>query len=169
MAVPSDSSGRGLPPARLASRAAVLDTQRAMPEESTTPDLVELVDGAFEAVNRSDLDALMRFYAPDASVDMTRTVGVVLQGRAALRGVVEDWMAAYEEMEWAHDESLDLGNGVVFAVVRQKGRPVGTTGYVQQREGWVWTWVEGLIVTHTIYQDIDAARAAAERLAEERG
>jgi ketosteroid isomerase-like protein len=139
-----------------------------MPEESTTPDLVELVDGAFEAVNRSDLDALMRFYAPDASVDMTRTVGVVLQGRAALRGVVQDWMAAYEEMEWAHDESLNLGNGVVFAVVRQKGRPVGTTGYVRQREGWVWTWVDGLIVSHTIYQDIDEARAAAERLAQER-
>jgi hypothetical protein len=30
-----------------------------MSEESTTPDLVELVDGAFEAVNRRDLDALM--------------------------------------------------------------------------------------------------------------
>jgi ketosteroid isomerase-like protein len=138
-------------------------------EESTTPDLVELVDGAFEAVNRSDLDGLMRFYAPDAFVDMTRTVGVVLQGRAALRGVVEDWMGAYEEMEWAHHESLDLGNGVLFAVVRQKGRPVGTTGYVQQPEGWVWVWADGLIVSHTIYQDIDEARAAAERLAEERG
>jgi ketosteroid isomerase-like protein len=140
-----------------------------MAKESTTPDLVELVDGAFEAVNRSDLDGLMRFYAPDALVDMTRTVGVALQGRAALRGVVEDWMAAYEEMEWAHDEPLDLRNGVLFAVVRQKGRPVGTTGYVQQREGWVWVWADGLIVSHTIYQDIDEARAAAERIAEERG
>jgi ketosteroid isomerase-like protein len=118
-------------------------------------------------VNRGDLDALMRFYAPDALVDMTRTVGVTFHRRAALRGVVEDWMGAYEEMERAHHESLDLGNGVLFAVVCQKGRPVGTTGYVQQREGWVWTWVEGLIVSHTIYQDIDEARAAAERLAKE--
>jgi ketosteroid isomerase-like protein len=140
-----------------------------MSEESTAPDLVELVDGAFEAVNRRDLDALMRFYAPDALVDMTRTLGVALEGRGALRGVVEDWMAAYEEMEWAHDASLDLGNGVVFAVVRQKGRLVGTTGYVQQREGWVWVWAEGVIVNHTIYHDIDEARAAAERLAESRG
>jgi ketosteroid isomerase-like protein len=139
-----------------------------MTEESATPDLGDLVDGAFEAVNRRDLDALMRFYASDAFVDMTRTLGVALQGRAALRGVVEDWMAGYEEMEWAHDASLDLGNGVVFAVVRQKGRPVGTTGYVHQREAWVFTWVEGLIVDHTIYQDIDEARAAAERLAESR-
>src|ERR1700730_14591434 len=131
-----------------------------MSDESTTPYLVELFDYAFEAVNRGDLDALMRFYAPDALVDMTRTLGVTLQGRAALRGVVEDWMAAYEEMEWEHDASLDFGHGVLFAVVRQKGRPVGTTGYVQQREGWVWVWVEGLIVSHTIYHDIDEARAA---------
>ena len=140
-----------------------------MPDESTSPDLVDLVDGAFEAANRGDLDALMRFYAPDAFVDMTRTLGVALEGRAALRGVVEDWMAAYEEMEWAHDESLDLGNGVLFAVVRQTGRPVGTTGYVHQREGWVWTWADGLIVNHTIYHDIDEGRTAAERLAESRG
>jgi hypothetical protein len=42
---------------------------------------------------------------------------------------------------------------------------------VQQREGWVWVWVDGLITSHTTYPeaDIDEARAAAERLAQERG
>jgi hypothetical protein len=34
-----------------------------MPEESTTPDLVELVGGVFDTVNHGDLDALMSFYA----------------------------------------------------------------------------------------------------------
>jgi ketosteroid isomerase-like protein len=142
-----------------------------MPEESTTPDLVELTRGAFEAVSRRDLDALMHFYAPDALLDTTRTVGVAPRGRAAIRGLLEDWIGAYEELEWVHDEPLDLGSGVVFAVVRQKGRPVGTIGHVQQREGWVWVWVDGLIASHTTYpaNDIDEARAAAERLAQERG
>ena len=37
-----------------------------MSEESTTPDLVELARHPFEAANRSDLDAVMSFYAPDA-------------------------------------------------------------------------------------------------------
>jgi len=61
-----------------------------MPEESTTPDLVELTRGAFEAVNRRDLEALMRFYAPDTLLDTTRTVGVAPRGRAAIRGLLED-------------------------------------------------------------------------------
>jgi acetylornithine deacetylase/succinyl-diaminopimelate desuccinylase-like protein len=70
------------------------------------------------------------------------------------------------------EEPLDLGSGLVFAVVRQTGRPVGTIGYVRQREGWVWVVVDGLIASHhTTYPeaDINAARAAAERLAQERG
>jgi ketosteroid isomerase-like protein len=142
-----------------------------MSEESATPDLVERVCGAFAAVNRRDLDALMSFYVPDALLDTTRTVGVAPRGRAAIRGLLEDWMGAYEELEWVREEPLDLGSGVVFAVVRQKGRPVGTIGYVHQREGWVWVWVDGLIASHTSYpaNDIAEARAAAERLAESRG
>jgi hypothetical protein len=37
-----------------------------MPEESTTPDLVELVRETVEAGDRGDVDALLTFYAPDA-------------------------------------------------------------------------------------------------------
>ena len=127
--------------------------------------------GAAEAANRRDVDALMAFYAPDALMDGTRTIGGLWRGRAAIRGLVEDWMGAYEEVEWAVEEPVDLGNGVAFAVVSQKGRPVGVAGYVQQREGWVWFWVDDLIASLTFYleADIDEARTAAERLAEERG
>jgi len=39
-----------------------------VPEESTTPDLVELVRRLDEAANRLDFDAAMSFYAPDAVV-----------------------------------------------------------------------------------------------------
>jgi ketosteroid isomerase-like protein len=142
-----------------------------MSEESTTPDLRELSRRAFEAANRRDVDGLMAFYAPDALVDATRTIGGPWRGRAAIRGFVEDWMAAYEEVEWAVEEPVDLGNGVVFTIVRQAGRPVGTTGFVRQREGWISVWVDDLIASLTYYPeaDIDEARAAAERLAEERG
>ena len=141
-----------------------------MSEESGTPDPVELTRAAFEAVNRRDLDSLMRFYAPDALLDTTRTVGVAFQGHAAIRNLLEDWMGAYEKLEWEPEELEDLGGGVVFAVVRQKARPIDTTRYVQQREGWVWIWVDGLIASHTTFldADIDKARAAAERLAQER-
>jgi ketosteroid isomerase-like protein len=141
-----------------------------MSKQSTTPDRVELTRRAFEAVNRRDLDAVMSFYAPDALLDVTRELGTELQGWEAIRGFLEDWMGAYDEVEWVPGEPVDLGNGVLFEVVHQKGRPVGVTGVVHQSGGWFFVWVDGLIASHTIYpeDDIDEARAAAERLAEER-
>ena len=141
-----------------------------MSQDSTTADVVQLVRDTVEAANRRDADGLMAFYAPDALMDGTRTVGGLWRGRAAIRGLVEDWRNAYDELEWAAGEPVDLGNGVAFAVVSQKASPVGVAGYVQQREGWVWVWVDGLIASVTFYPeaDIDEGRAAAERLVQER-
>ena len=137
-----------------------------MPEESTTSDLVELVRRQFEAGNRRDLDAVTSSFAPDAVMD-GRALGDHFEGRAAIRSFIEDWFGAYEELEFGLEEVRDLGKGVVFAVVTQNGRPVGSAGHVRQREGWIYVWVGGLIAQFTV-SDIDEARAAAERLAQER-
>jgi ketosteroid isomerase-like protein len=137
-----------------------------MSEESTTPDLVELTRRLEEAVNVGDFDAMLGFFAPDAVWDgflATR------RGVAAIRGFFEDWLASYEDLWLEHDEVQDLGNGVVFAVLIQKARLVGSSGEVRYRNALVAIWVEGLIERVTHYNDIDQARAAAERLAEERG
>jgi uncharacterized protein (TIGR02246 family) len=137
-----------------------------MPEESTTPELVELTRRAFEAANRRDLDAVASSFAEDATFD-GRGVPDHYEGRAAIRSMLEGWFASYEELEFGLEEVRDLGNGVVFAVVVQNGRLAGSAGHVRQREGWVIVWVQGLIAGLRT-SDIDGARAAAERLAEER-
>jgi ketosteroid isomerase-like protein len=139
-----------------------------MSEESTTPDLVERVRRALEAANRRDLDAVIRFYASDA-VFAGRAVGGPFEGRAAIRGTLEDWFGAYEELEFKLEDARDLGNGVVFAVVVQEGVPAGSAGHghFRQREGWVFLWERGLVARLSIHE-IDEARNAAERLAEER-
>ena len=95
-------------------------------------------------------------------------MGDIFEGQAAIRAFVEGWFGMYEELEFKLEEVHDLGNGVVFAVVLQEAQPAGTAGHVRQREGWVYVWVGGLIARLTA-SDIDEARAAAERLAEERG
>jgi uncharacterized protein (TIGR02246 family) len=138
-----------------------------MSEESTTPDLVELMGRAFEAANRRDLDAVASSFAEDATFD-GRALGDHFQGRAAIRSFIEEWLGTYEELEYGLEEVRDLGNGVVFAVVVQNGRPAGSTGRLRQREGWVFVWVGGLIARLTI-SEVDEARAAAERLAQEQG
>jgi uncharacterized protein (TIGR02246 family) len=148
-------------------KAAVGDTQPTMPEESTTPDLVELTRRSVEAANRRDLDAVASSFAEDATFD-GRALGDHFEGRAAIRSFLEDWFGTYEELQFGLEEVRDLGNGVVFAVVVQNGRPAGSGGHLRQREGWVFVWVRDLIARFTVFE-VDEARAAAERLAGERG
>ena len=138
-----------------------------MPEESTTPDLLELVGRAFEAANHRDLDAVAGSFAEDATFD-GRALGDRFDGRAAIRSFVEEWFGNYEELEFGLEEVRDLGNGVVFAVVDQNGRPAGSGGHLRQREGWVFVWVRDSIARLTVLE-VDEGRAAAERLAGERG
>jgi hypothetical protein len=76
----------------------------------------------------------------------------------------------YEEFTFELEEFRDLGNGVTFSVISQRGRLADTTAWVpEERSALVCTWMDGLIEKETNFTDIDEARAAAERLAQERG
>ena len=138
-----------------------------MPEESTTPDLVERVRLLAEAVSRRDFDAIEGFFAPDAVLRGPQ-IGTFV-GAAAIRGLVEDMLSPYEEFHGEVEEIIYLGNGVVFAVDIYRGRPVGSSAEVRFRFATVAIWAEGLIERTTHYNDSNEARAAAKRLAEERG
>jgi len=138
-----------------------------MTEESTRPDPVELVRKQVEALDRGDLDGVMSSVAEDGVLD-GRAVGGFFEGRAAIRGFLEEWFKAYEELDFELEEVSHLGGGVVFAVVIQDARLGGGDGHLRQREGWVYLCVGGLIARLTT-SDVDQARAAAEQLAQERG
>jgi ketosteroid isomerase-like protein len=136
-----------------------------MSEESTTPDPIELVRKQVDALDRGDFDGVTSSVAEDGVLDGRADL---IEGRAAIRGFLEEWFRAYEELDFELEEVSHLGGGVVFAVVIQDGRLVGSEGRLRQREGWVYLCVGGSIARLTT-SDIDEARAAAERLAEERG
>jgi ketosteroid isomerase-like protein len=136
-----------------------------MSEESTTPDLVEHMRGLVDAVDRCDVDKVANFHAPDAVLEAA--VGR-FEGAAAIRGFLEDWLASYEEFAATLEEVRDLGNGVTFGVIRQQGRLVDS-GHVQLRNAMVNVWVDGVIERTITSPDIEAARADADRLAEDRG
>ena len=140
-----------------------------MSEESTTPDLVELQKRLTDDTSRRDLDAITAFFAPDAVYDMSPIGMGTFEGQAAVRGFLEDWFASYEEWGRQLMEVQDLGDGVTFGVLIQKGRPVGSSGEVELRYAAVSEWEDGKIARITNYTDVDEARAAAERLAQERG
>ena len=137
-----------------------------MSHESTTPDPVELVRRQFEALNRRDFDGVMSSVAEDGI--LVGRFGDFFEGRAAIRGLVEDWFRPWEELDFELEEVSDLGGGIVLAVVIQDGRPVGGEGRFRQREGWVYLWV-GSSMARLTASEVDQARAAAQRLAQERG
>jgi ketosteroid isomerase-like protein len=140
-----------------------------MPEESKTRyDLVQLTCSWFEAATSGDLDRTLSFFGPDPVWDMSPMGMGVFKGLAAIRGFYTDWMGAYEDYKIEAEEIHDLGNGVTVGVILQQGRPMGSAGTVQLRYGSCATWVNGKAVRVWNYPDVDEARAAAERLAEER-
>ena len=145
------------------------DTCREMSEESATPNLVELTRQAVGAGSRHDVEAILSFHVPDALWDLSDLGLGTFDRAAAITGFVEDWFASWQDLVLEVEEIVDLGHGVVFALVREEGRPTASGGHVEQERGWVTLWVKGKIARIVIYLDIDEARAAAERLAEERG
>ena len=154
---------------RTRDRARVRDTQPRMTEESTTPDLVELARRSVESAGKRDLDAIMAFFTPDAVWDASPMGIGTFEGQAAVRGFVEDWLSSYEDWELQIGEVQDLGNRVTFSVLVQRGRLVGSSGEVELRYAAVNEWEDGKIARITNYTDIDEARTAAQRLAQERG
>jgi ketosteroid isomerase-like protein len=136
-----------------------------MCEQSKTRDLVALLRRSIEA---DGVDAVLSFYAPGGVWDASPWGMGVFEGQAAMRGFFEDWAGSYAALQWTAEEVRDLGSGVTFAVIVQKGRVVGSTASVELRYAAVTQWIDGLIVRNTSYTDIDEARAAAERLAGDR-
>jgi ketosteroid isomerase-like protein len=139
-----------------------------MSEQSATSDLAEQMRQSLEA---GELDAAISYFALDGVWESSPNGVGVFEGAATIRRFFEDWARAYEELKFVLEELRDVGNGVVFPLVRQEARPVGSSGYIRQRDGLVWVWVGGRCASVTVYPEteIDEGRAAAERLAQERG
>ncbi len=117
-----------------------------MSEESTTPDLLRLARQAYEAASRGDLDAVMSLYAADAA------------GFAAGRNIGSRW------------RSFSISGTVsCSASFGRAGRLVGGSGRVEHEVAHLATFANGKIEWQKAYFDVDAARAAAKRLADERG
>ncbi len=140
-----------------------------MPEESSTPDLVELTRQAIEAAGRRDFDVAMSRYTEGSVCDMSSIGAGTYQGADTIRREMEAWTGAFEDFEIEIKEIRDMGNGVILSLTRQSGRPPGVSGDVHMPVIGVTQWSAGNIVSAIFFMDVDEARAAAERLAQERG
>jgi len=139
-----------------------------LPDEPATPEPIDLVRQAFDAGNRHDVDAIVSFHAPEAVWDLSDEGLGSYEGAAAIRGWIEDWFGTWVDLRLDLLDVVDLGHGVVFVRVREEGRFADGGGHGEQHRGWVILARQGQIARAAIYLDGDEARAAAERLTQER-
>jgi ketosteroid isomerase-like protein len=140
-----------------------------MPEESTTPDLIELTRQWIETDSYDEWAAFAeQWCAPDVVLDAAQAGLGPYEGLAAVLAFLKEYWLTWEDHHHYAETVLDLGHGVVYSVIREHGRMTGSDAYVESTNAWVFLWVEGRAMRCTSYKDFDQARAAAERLADER-
>src|SRR5262245_25619657 len=114
------------------------DTGRAMSQEN-----VEVVRRCFEAWDRRDVDGVVREYAPDVEVDMSRVIDGTFHGREAVR---EYYLSVFDNLRFTNDDLrlIDAGNEIV-ALARAHG--VGTATGVESETSfaYVFTVRDGLV------------------------
>jgi hypothetical protein len=140
-----------------------------MAEESTTPDALELVRDLFEAANRRAWGEVADVFGHDAVLDLSDLGLGAYEGADAISAFVEEWIGAYDQWEAVMGVVLELGYGAIFTVNQQVARPTGSSGNARLHDAYVFICEDSKIVRWTVYQNIDEARAVAERLATERG
>ena len=137
--------------------------------EPATSEALRTIRRSLQALSRCDYDSAVAPFSLDGVMDTSAAALEVFEGREAIRGFFEAWRGPYEDFELELEEFHDQGSGVTLSVIVQRGLLPGSSSFVSVRGGHVGIWRDGLLERNTVYQDIDEARAAAERLAEERG
>lgn len=140
-----------------------------MSEESTSPDLVELTHRLWRQIKHQDWDAVLGFFSSDATYDMSPLGLGTFEGHAAMRRSWEEWWSTFPDGAWDIEHILRMGQGVVFVEIETQSHVPGSASTVEMGGAFVYEWADDKIARVIAYRDIREARAAAERLAEERG
>ena len=129
-----------------------------MIEESATRELVELVREWNEAFSRRDFDAAVSFYAPDGVFE-GKVTGDRCEGRAAIRGFFEGFVATFEEYEVESTEIFDLGSRACVTRTARDRNPAAPASLLRARVA----IARGSAPPHPRWAGISDVRAAAAK------
>lgn len=121
---------------------------------------LELVQRAYEAWNRGDLDAAFGFLDPEIEVSAPRDLpeAGTYRGRDETRRWAEEFLKAWEEVGADPQRFVDAGDRVLVTV-RYFGRGKGSQAVVRGAvvDAHVWTLRDGRAVKLEMYQGTAAA------------
>jgi ketosteroid isomerase-like protein len=134
-----------------------------MPEESTTPDRVELVRRANDAFNGRDVDAWLSLLSPDIVYRPvpTFTDSQERRGLGAMRRFMEEWHDAWADDYTTQAESIREYGDVVIALLRFTGHAKASGVEVAGGIFQVIRFREGQIALVEDFTDRDEALKAA--------
>jgi ketosteroid isomerase-like protein len=125
----------------------------------------EVARRQFEAFGRGGLDAAAAFWHPE--IDWRAVEGApddvgVMRGAEALRRYYAHWTEAFDELHAEVDEVIFESADRCAVVVRNSGRPRGSSALAQGRYYVVCTVREGRIVSGREYETRDEALEAVD-------
>jgi ketosteroid isomerase-like protein len=85
------------------------------------------------------------------------------RGADRIRGVMREWMSAWEDPTVVEVDELIESGDRILALVRWRGRGKGSGVEVEMEGAHLWTFREGRVLRFDVYRDRDQARAALGR------
>ena len=106
------------------------------------------------------MEAIVEFWDPE--INYRAAAGAIddvgeMNGQAAVRRYVQDWLDMFDELAVVAEEIVDVGDGRVVAVLRMAGRAKGSGIETEIRFSVVYTLRDGKIVRGREYMDRDQA------------
>jgi ketosteroid isomerase-like protein len=122
---------------------------------------VEMARAALDALNRGDLDAMVKDASPDFKFDFSRAVGPQRGtfGRDELAGLFGEFDEPWESVRREADEFIEAGEQVVTPLTSHHRGRDGIE--LQARIALVWTFRDGALTRLTFYQERQEALEAA--------
>ena len=122
---------------------------------------IEIARGALDALNRGDLDAMVKDAAPDFEFDFSRSVGPQrgVFGRDELAGLFGEFDETWESVRREADQFIEAGEQVVTPLTSHHRGRDGIE--LQARIALVWTFRDGALTRLTFYQERQEALEAA--------
>jgi ketosteroid isomerase-like protein len=124
---------------------------------------VELVRLAVDAANRRDLATTDAIWSEEGEFHSTfaATEGRVFRGRRGIRDYFDTLGEVFDDMRIEIEEITDASENRLVVVLRVSGRGRGSGVSVEQRNGQVWTFIDGKIARIDSYTNsTDAFKAA---------
>jgi ketosteroid isomerase-like protein len=122
---------------------------------------VEIVRPIYDSLTRRDWDTVFRDMHPDFEMTTPRgpTAGTH-RGRETVQGLIEDAIAAFDNLVFEPEGFLENGDQVV-ALVTVSARPKGGSVDIVVRNGHLWTVREGTVLSMETFPAPEKALEAA--------